>query len=333
MLGGAGDDTYVIDDAGDRAVETHNGTTDDGGTDLVQSYISFHLGTFIENLTLIGGAMVNATGNGLDNMLTGNTNNNVLNGDLGADTMIGGTGNDTYFVDTAGDVVIENANEGTKDKVVSSIAYTLTDNVENLTVTGTGDFTVTGNGLNNILVANSGNNLVDGQGGGDHMFGGAGNDTYIVDNDNDRVSEQLTGSADDGGVDTVMASVTYHIFSFVENLTLTGTGNINGTGNPFNNVIIGNSGNNVLNGQIGADTLSGGLGDDGYIVDNAGDIVSENASEGTDKVLAGVSYTLTGQCREPDPDRHRQPQRHRQRPRQHPPGQCGQQPHRRRHGQ
>ena len=293
MLGGAGDDTYVIDDAGDRAVESHNGTTDDGGKDTVQSYVSFHLGAFIENLTLIGGAMVNATGNELDNVLTGNSNDNVINGGLGADTMMGGKGNDTYFVDNASDVVIENVNEGTRDKVISSIAYALTDNVENLTVTGTGDFTVTGNILNNILVGNAGNNLIDGSGGGDHMFGGAGNDTYIVDNDNDRVSEQLDGTHDDGGVDTVMASVTYHIFSFVENLTLTGTGNINATGNQWNNVLVGNSGNNVLNGQIGADTMSGGLGDDGYIVDNSGDVVIENANEGTDKVLSSVSYTLT----------------------------------------
>ena len=293
MLGNAGNDTYMVDDAGDRAVETHNGSTDDGGVDLVQSYVSFHLGAFIENLTLIGGAMVNATGNELDNVLTGNSNDNVINGGLGADTMSGGKGNDTYFVDNAGDVVVENAGEGTKDKVVSSIAYTLTDNVENLTVTGTGDFTVTGNGLGNILVGNAGNNLVDGSGGGDHMFGGAGNDTYIVDNDNDRVSEQLDGTHDDGGTDTVMASVTYHIFSFVENLTLTGTADINGTGNQFDNVLVGNSGNNVLNGQIGADTMSGGLGNDGYIVDNSGDIVLENTDEGVDKVSASISYALT----------------------------------------
>ncbi len=293
MLGGAGDDTYVIDDAGDRAVETHNGTSDDGGKDTVQSYISFHLGAFIENLALIGGAMVNATGNSLNNVLTGNTNDNVLNGDVGDDTMSGGKGNDTYFVDSSGDVVIENANEGTKDKVVSSVAYTLTNNVENLTETGSGNITATGNDLNNIIVATSGNNLIDGQGGGDHMFGGAGNDTYIVDNDGDRVSEQLDGTHDDGGVDTVMANVTYHIFSFVENLTLTGTADINGTGNQFDNVLIGNSGKNVLNGGIGADTMKGGDGDDGYIVDNSHDVVVENLNQGTDKVLASVSYTLT----------------------------------------
>ena len=293
MIGGAGNDTYLVDDAGDRVSEQTVAGVDDGGNDTVQSYIGFHLGAGLENLALLGGAMVNATGNELNNVLTGNSNDNVINGMAGADTMSGGGGNDTYFVDDTGDVVIENANAGAKDKVISSIAYTLTDNVENLTVTGTGDFTVTGNGLGNILVGNAGNNLVDGSGGGDHMFGGAGNDTYIVDNDYDRVSEQLTGSADDGGVDTVMASVTYHIFSFVENLTLTGTADINATGNQWNNVLVGNSGNNVLNGQIGADTMSGGAGNDGYIVDNIKDVVIEKANEGTDKVLSSVSYTLS----------------------------------------
>ncbi|MEI9905472.1 MAG: calcium-binding protein [Asticcacaulis sp.] len=293
MFGGAGDDTYLVDDSGDRVSEQTVAGVDDGGKDTVQSYVGFHLGAGFENLTLLGGAALNGTGNELANIIVGNTNDNVINGGAGADTMSGGKGNDTYFVDDANDLVIENAGEGTKDKVISSVAYTLTANVENLTVTGTGDFTVKGNDLANIVVANAGNNLVDGGAGGDHMFGGAGNDTYIVDNDGDRISEQLTGSADDGGTDLVMSSVTWHLFAFVENLTLTGTADTNATGNNLNNILIGNSGNNVLNGLTGADTMSGGAGNDGYIVDNVNDVVIENANEGTDKVLASVSYTLS----------------------------------------
>ncbi len=292
MYGGAGNDTYVVDNARDTASEfSLSDASDEGGKDLVMSSVSFHLWDFIENLTLTGTADINGTGNGLNNVLIGNTGNNVLNGGTGADTMSGGKGNDAYLVDNAGDMVIENANEGT-DKVLASISYTLTGNVENLTLTGTADLTASGNALNNIIVGNTGNNWIDGLSGIDHMFGGAGNDTYIVDNDGDRVSEELSGH-DDGGTDLVMAGVTYHIFSYVENLTLTGTGDINATGNQWNNVLTGNDGKNVLNGQIGADTMAGGKGDDGYIVDNTGDVVIENANEGTDKILSSVSYTLS----------------------------------------
>ena len=73
--------------------------------------------------------------------------------------------------------------------------------------------------------------------------GGLGNDTYVVDNTGDVVTENASE-----GTDTVQASVTYTLAANVENLTLTGTGNINGTGNTLDNVIIGNSGNNILAG-------------------------------------------------------------------------------------
>ncbi|MDB9443137.1 hypothetical protein PN497_17465, partial [Sphaerospermopsis kisseleviana CS-549] len=68
-----------------------------------------------------------------------------------------------------------------------------------------------------------------------------------------------------GGVDTVFSSVNFTLGFGLENLTLTGTGNINGTGNSNNNVIIGNSGNNILTGGLGADTLTGGLGADKFV--------------------------------------------------------------------
>ena len=89
--------------------------------------------------TLYGGNGVDTLygGNGVDT-LDGGSGNDLLDGGAGADTMTGGTGNDIYVVDDAGDVVTENASEGT-DKVQASITYTLGANVENLTLTGTGN--------------------------------------------------------------------------------------------------------------------------------------------------------------------------------------------------
>ena len=55
----------------------------------------------------------------------------------------------------------------------------------------------------------------------------------------------------------------------VENLTLLGTGDINGTGNALNNIITGNAGSNVLNGAAGNDTLTGGAGNDAFVFNTA----------------------------------------------------------------
>jgi Ca2+-binding RTX toxin-like protein len=261
LVGGSGNDVYVVDTLGDVVTEQSS-----QGTDTVESSITYTLGANVENLTLIGTSVINGTGNSFANVLVGNSAANVLTG---------GAGNDTYVVGT-GDTVTEAASAGT-DTVQSAVTWTLGNNVENLTLTGTAAINGTGNALSNVLTGNSAANV---------LTGGAGNDTYVV-GTGDTVTEAASA-----GTDTVQSTITWTLGNNVENLTLTGTAAINGTGNTLNNILIGNSGSNVLSGGTGSDTMSGGAGDDTYVVDVAGDVVTELANEGIDTVLSAVTRTL-----------------------------------------
>jgi Ca2+-binding RTX toxin-like protein len=185
LTGGAGDDTFSVHDTGDTISEGTN-----GGTDLVQfaSSISGALFTItdrdVENLTLLGTAVINGTGNAGNNTITGNSADNTLNaGTAGTDSLVGGAGNDTYVIDHAGVTVIETAtgaeNAATHgiDSVQSTVNTTLSDNVENLTLAGIGNINGTGNGLDNVIVGNTGNNALSGGAGVDTINGGDGTDT------------------------------------------------------------------------------------------------------------------------------------------------------------
>jgi len=240
----------------------------DGGADGVDTVTYQNTATYGVNVSLAittqqntGGSgfdtlisIENLTGSPYDDKLIGNGGKNVLNGGIGADILTGGNGDDTYVIDNPGDQVVEtNANSvtGGVDTVQSTISYILPANVENLQLTGNTNFNGVGNSLNNILTGNTGNNLLDGGVGADSMSGGTGNDTYFVDNVGDTVTEN-SGA----GTDMVLSSVSFTLPTNVENLQLTGSANISGTGNALANLISGNTGNNTLDGGDGTDTVS-----------------------------------------------------------------------------
>ncbi|MBF0614982.1 MAG: calcium-binding protein [Magnetococcales bacterium] len=217
------------------------------------------------DLTLTGTQAINGIGNGRANRLIGNGANNrlegrsgndYLDGRGGADVLIGGSGNDLYVVNTVNDQVQELTGNGI-DEVRASCSWSLGENLEQLTLTGSSAIHGTGNALHNIITGNSANNTLDGGTGIDLLIGRGGNDTYIVNSMDDQIQE-----APNSGTDLVRSSVSWTLGNDLEQLTLTGTRAIQGTGNGLDNLLTGNGAANTLNGSAGRDTLNGMAGDD-----------------------------------------------------------------------
>ncbi|NJL52755.1 MAG: calcium-binding protein [Hydrococcus sp. SU_1_0] len=190
-------------------------------------------------------------------------------------------------------------NDGASFNNLSPVANTTL--TLNLILNGTsGNDTLVGDAGNDSLSGFAGNDSLDGKASNDTLIGGIGNDTYVVDNAGDVVNETSTLATE---IDTVQSNLTYTLGANLENLTLTGTSGINGTGNTLNNALTGNTANNsltgadgldTLNGSAGLDTMTGGAGNDTYVVDNAGDVVNETSTLATeiDTVQSNLTYTL-----------------------------------------
>jgi RTX calcium-binding nonapeptide repeat (4 copies) len=273
--GGTGDDTYVTDGK-DTIIELL-----DRGIDIVKSTASIALAANIENLALIGTANSSGTGNELANIITGNDHSNRLDGgnDALVDHLVGGLGNDTYILGANTNDIVDDTG-GNADAIESTINRSLADfsGIENLILKGTSAVDGTGNLSVNMISGNAADNRLDGGNDAvvDDLRGGLGNDTYVL-----GAGGVLDLVKDSGGTaDAIESSMTLTLVDYaaIENLTLTGSAAINGTGNGKANVLIGNDNANNLNGNAGVDTLNGkagsdiltgGLGGDKFVFDTA----------------------------------------------------------------
>ncbi len=252
-----GNDTISAQNATNSAVINLNDATllnNDPGAGGYISQVNGILGGFtIANSQ--GGLSVieNAIGGQYNDTIIGNEYNNFLEGKNGNDLLYGGAGNDTL--------------DG-----------------------GSGHDTLFGEAGADRLIGGSGNDILDGGTGADTLIGGLGNETYIVDNASDVIIENLGE-----GIETVEASISYTLDSAnaLNHLTLTGTGNINGTGNSNPNEIIGNTGNNQLMGGNGHDTLLGGGGNDILKGENGNDVLNGFGGGVEQDILTGGSGTDT----------------------------------------
>jgi Ca2+-binding RTX toxin-like protein len=290
LVGGVGLDTFEVDNASDVV------QADAGSGSVVQSSVSYVVPENIAALTLTGSSALSATGNdqaetitansGADTLTAGTGNQTLVSGSQ-VDTLVGGSGVDVFVVKNSGDVIQVSSGPGGNDLVQASVSYVLPANLVNLTLTGAGNLTATGNSLNDVLTGNSGTDTLTAGSGVATLIGGTGTDTFVVNNVADVVGEQPNSAKN-----LVDASVSYVLPANVENLTLTGSANLTATGNTLTNTLTANSGNDTLIAGSGVASMVGGAGTDTFVVNNSADSVHVTSNPGGDLVEASVSYVM-----------------------------------------
>ncbi|HLF97304.1 MAG TPA: DUF4347 domain-containing protein [Methylococcaceae bacterium] len=188
----------------------------------------------------------------------GSGGHDFIEGGVGADTMQGGAGDDTYTVNNKSDKIFEDGSAGI-DTVEASISFKLGKNLENLSLTGSGNLNGTGNSLANQMTGNSGDNWLLGGAGGDTLVGGEGNDTLAG-----GMGQDTADYSDSAGPVTVRLS-----YARAQDTGGAGTDTLRSiehlVGSAYNDILTGSRRGNQLDGGAGDDTLSGGLGKDTLI--------------------------------------------------------------------
>ena len=316
LSGGAGNDLYRVEQAGDVVSESVGGGFDSVYVALALSSYTLATGSEIELVSAIDPSStitMNLTGNAFDNTLIGTAGSNTLIGGRGVDVMAGLGGNDFYRVEQVGDIVLESVGGGF-DSVYVALglgSYTLQEGYEIELVSAidpasTVAFDLTGNGFGNTIIGTAGTNTLIGGGGNDVLAGGAGDDFYRVEQAADVVLEYGGGGFDSVYVSLGLGSYTLQegyeieLLSAIDPAAMAG---MNLTGNEFANTIIGTGGANVLDGGRGADVLLGSGGADTFafttalgggnvdtILDfTAGSIDGDDMIQLDDAVFAGLA--------------------------------------------
>lgn len=298
MAGGADDDSYVVDNAGDRVIEAVG-----GGVDIVRTSLSsLTLADEVEDLSYTGSGGFAGTGNALDNSMYGKAGADALNGLEGDDKLVGGAGADLLDGGAGRDQVdytksaaitvnlVTNVNRGGEaegDRLVgieTVIGSNYADGITGGDDPLMGDI-LYGRGGDDLLAGGAGDDQLDGGGGNDVLRGGTGNDLYVVYEAGDQVVE----AAGEGRDRIRTAATSYTLGANVEELVYTGTIGATMTGNTLDNFVVGSGGEDRLAGGDGADVLRGGAGGD-LLDGGAGSDTVEYANS-----LGGVLVNLRSQ--------------------------------------